>query len=68
MRISNSLKIQVPRSVLYKELVNNGNWFDKVTLSGDRRIIMCGRILIQLDAEMSEVMEIGCIVIQKSNS
>lgn len=31
-------------------------------MSGDRRIIMCGRALIQLNQDLTEVLEIGCVV------
>lgn len=46
MKVSNSIKIEVPRSILFKELITDGNWFDRVSLSGDRRLIMSGRVLI----------------------
>lgn len=62
MRISNSIKVQVPRCVFFKELINQKNWFDRVIMSGDRRIIMCGRALIQLNRDLTEVLEIGCVV------
>ena len=41
---------------------------ERVLLSGDGRILMCGRVLIQLNERKDEVEEIGAIVLEKDHS
>ena len=40
---------------------------DRLLQSGDGRLVMCGRILIQLNATLTDVMEVGCIVYNRDH-
>lgn len=62
------MHISFPKSLIFKELLDTNNQMERVLLSGDGRILMCGRVLIQLNERKDEVEEIGAIVLEKDHS
>lgn len=41
---------------------------ERMIQSSDGRVLMCGRVLIQLSKSFDEITNIGCIVLEKNNS
>lgn len=48
--------------------MDGNNQMERVLLSGDGRILMCGRVMIQLNEDKDKVQEIGSIILEKDHS
>ena len=47
------------------ELLDENNQLERLIISGDNHIIMCGHILIQMSNRIEEVLDIGVIYYEK---
>lgn len=61
------LHIKIPKNLIPKELLDK-NQFDKIFLSKDDRLIMSGKVIIQLDSELGEIENMGCILVMKTQN
>jgi hypothetical protein len=50
------------------QLLDRQNMFQRLMLSGDGRILMCGNVLIQLNPELNQVHDIGVIMMEREFS
>ena len=51
-----------------KELLDSDNRFDQLNLSKNGQLIMCGRLIIQLDNHCKEVQDVGVILMERNYS
>ena len=63
----NGLYIRLPKVIFFKEILE-GNQLDRVTLSKNGRLLMCGKIVMQLNQQMNEIDDIGAFVLLKDYS
>lgn len=59
------MTIRLAKNLIPKEISNG---FGKLFVSKNDRIIISGKLVIQLDYYLSEIENIGCILIQKAQS
>lgn len=62
------MKIRLPRFIFFKELLDAKNPMERVMLSHDRRLILCGPVVIQMNKKEDDVKDIGCFYTQKESS
>ena len=67
-RTETTLDIRIPSPILPKGLFEQSNNLERVIVSDNQRILMCGKVLIQLSRDLEDVQEIGCIIHKKDNS
>lgn len=63
----NQIHVKMPRNLIPKELLSN-NQFDDIFVSKDDRLIMSGKVIIQLDENLSQIENMGSILILKTQS
>ena len=61
------LHIRIPKCIFYKELFDEHNFLARVMQSGDRRLLMCGKVVIQLNEALDEIDNIGVIEVDKQH-
>ena len=44
------------------------NEFERLIFSGDGRVIMCERVIVQLNEDLSKVINVGCIAYHRNHS
>lgn len=67
-RTQHSMRIRLPKFIFYKELLDARNPLERVMLSQDRRLILCGKVVIQMNKNEDDVKDIGCFYTQKESS
>ena len=40
------LSLKIPKSIFWKELFDPSNFLERVMLSGDGRLLLCGKVII----------------------
>ena len=61
IREKSELVLQIPKYVIFKELIKTSSGIAKIMTSDDGRIFMCNCLLIQLEKDLSAIKDIGCI-------
>jgi hypothetical protein len=67
-RTAGTLDIRIPAPIFYPGLFDHSNELERVIQSDNQRILMCGKVIIQLTKDLEDVQRIGCIVNRKDNS
>lgn len=62
------MAIRLPKFIFFKELLDSQNPLERVMLSYDRRLLICGKIVIQMNKREDDVQDIGCFYTQKESS
>lgn len=62
------MSIKMPKQVFIRELQHDNNLLDRAMISEDGRLIMSGKVVIQLNVDLDEVANIGCFIFEKDNS
>ena len=64
-RVGQLLYVKIPKAIFWKELFDPNNFLERVMLSGDGRLLMCGKVVIQLNSTLDEIDQIGVIRVSK---
>ena len=48
-KIGPLFQITLPKGIIFKELLNEDNQLERFIMSGDGRLLMCDRIIIQMN-------------------
>lgn len=59
------MEIRIPKALLFEELLSEPDPFERLMLSKNARLLVSGKILIQLNADMDDINDIGCIVMKQ---
>lgn len=62
----NIYRLKIPKIILEDIPFDPANYLERMIQSSDGRVLMCGRVLIQMSKSFDEITNIGCIVLEKS--
>ena len=63
-----ALDLRFPSTFFMDGLLDPDNIFERLIQSEDLRLIMCGRVIVQLNSDLEEVENVGCIIHTRDNS
>ena len=61
------LQISIDKQIFWKSLFDPDNFLDRVMISGDGRLLLCGKVIIQLTATLDDIENIGVMSIKRDN-
>jgi hypothetical protein len=60
--------INIPKSLIPKEFLDQNGHIEKCLSSENLKILICGRLIIQLRSDISDIQSIGCFIYKKDHS
>jgi len=67
-RVGNVMIIGLPKFIFFKNILDDKNSLDRFMISANGRLLMSGKIVIQLNSSLTNVEQIGCIIATKHHS
>jgi len=53
--IRTGMQIRIPQVIILNDLIDSSNPLERIMPSNDRRLILCGKIIIQLNSRMDDI-------------
>ena len=63
-----ALDFRFPSTFFMKGLLDPDNNFERLIQSEDLKLIMCGKVIVQLNSDLEEVENLGCLIHTRDNS